>query len=264
MRINRFLARSGAADSRRKADDLIRAGRVRLNGVRLTEPGARLEPGRDRVEVDGRVVTLPTTTALYRHYKPRGVVASLDDPKGRPDLGPVQERLPNGCVPVGRLDRDSEGLVLWTNVGHWVERLTHPRYGAPKRYRVVVSGKVPQDFAERLSDVERLDDGTELAYPMELVDAWTRPDRRTVLELRLREGKRRQIRRVLGDFGLEVRRLIRVAEGGVELGELRPGELSPVEGPELEAFVAELGGSDQSSSSSGETPSGGENVSTST
>lgn len=258
MRINQFLARAGVA-SRRKADDLLREGRVRVNGSPAVEPGLQVDPERDVVEVDGRRVSGSGASRLFRYYKPRGIVCSLADERGRPDLSHVAAALPPGAVPAGRLDRASEGLLLWSTDGEWVKRLTHPRYGVPKRYRVTVSGQVPSDFSARFAAIRELEDGTPLGSPG-VVTAIRRRSAKTELEVELREGRNRQLRRMLEMCGLTVHRLIRIAEGSLTCEGLAPGVIEEVVGRSRRNLLVELG---LQSSDSGEMPSGGDHASNS-
>lgn len=258
MRINQFLARAGVA-SRRKADDLVEAGRVRVNGATVIKPGVQVDPAVDLVEVDGRRVAPATKGRLFRYYKPRGVVCSLADERGRPDLSEVARALPPGAVPAGRLDRASEGLLLWSTDGEWVKRLTHPRYGVAKRYRVTIAGRIRADFRTRFEAMRALEDGTPLGSPVRVLSIRRRSEK-TDIEIELREGRQRQIRRMLDMIGLEVRRLVRIAEGGVTLDGLAPGVVEEITGRARQAFLTEIG---LQSSDNGETPSGGDQASSS-
>src|SRR5829696_10037760 len=212
MRLNAYLARAGVA-SRRKADELIKAGRVRVNG----EPGQlhTFVESRDRVEVDGEPVAKQQLAHVLLH-KPAGVVTTASDPQGRPTVvGLVDHEF--RVVPVGRLDVDTTGALLLTNDGALAHRLAHPRYGVEKVYEVDVDGE-PSDEALR-----RLEIGVELE------DGPTAPARvrglgRSRIELTLHEGRNRQVRRMLEAVGHPVRRLHRSRYGGLELGALAPGE----------------------------------------
>lgn len=227
MRLNKFLQAAGAA-SRRKADELIRAGRVRVNGRPVREPWFEVDPGRDAVEVDGRRVVLPEEKHYFKLYKPRGVVSTLRDPHAGRTLA---EFIPPGLrlVPAGRLDRDSEGLVILTDDGDLVYRLTHPRFGVPKRYRVVLDRYITK------GDLERLSRGIELADGPFSPDRVRRLGPREV-ELVIHEGRKREIRRAFRALGYGVVRLVRTAMGPVELGDLAPGEIRPLGPEELRAL----------------------------
>jgi len=229
-RVQRSLARAGYG-SRRASEDLIRDGRVTING-RVASLGDRVDPETDVVEVDGaRVVTDPDARTFALH-KPAGVVSSLKDPQGRPDLTaylPADTRV----VPVGRLDRDTEGLLLLTGDGELANRLMHPRYGVEKEYLVEVDGApTSKQLAELRWGVE-LDDGPAKPRSVRVVDT---AGERTALRLVLTEGRKREVRRMLQAVGLPVRRLVRVRVGPVRLGTLPAGELRELGGEELSAL----------------------------
>jgi 23S rRNA pseudouridine2605 synthase len=229
-RVQRSLARAGYG-SRRASEDLIREGRVTING-RVASLGDRVDPQTDVVEVDGaRVVTDPDARTFALH-KPAGVVSSLKDPQGRPDLTaylPADTRV----VPVGRLDRDSEGLLLLTGDGELANRLMHPRFGVEKEYLAEVGGApTSKQLAELRRGVE-LEDGVAKPRSARVVDA---AGERAAIRLVLAEGRKREVRRMLQAVGLPVRRLVRVRVGPVRLGTLPAGELREIGGEELGAL----------------------------
>jgi 23S rRNA pseudouridine2605 synthase len=220
MRLNAYLARAGVA-SRRRADELIKAGRVRVNG----EPGRLntfVQTG-DRVEVDGEPVA-PQRLAYVLLHKPAGTVTTAQDPQGRPTVVDLVD-LPERVVPVGRLDVDTTGALLLTNDGPLAHRLAHPRYGVEKTYEVDVEGE-PDGTALRA-----------LAEGVELEDGRTAPARvrrlaPTTIELTIHEGRNRQVKRMFDAIGHPVRRLHRSAYAGLTLEGLEPGrwrELEPSE-----------------------------------
>jgi 23S rRNA pseudouridine2605 synthase len=229
-RVQRSLARAGYG-SRRASEDLIREGRVTING-RVASLGDRVDPQTDVVEVDGaRVVTDPDARTFALH-KPAGVVSSLKDPQGRPDLTaylPADTRV----VPVGRLDRDTEGLLLLTGDGELANRLMHPRFGVEKEYLAEVDGApTSKQLAELRRGVE-LEDGVAKPRSARVVDA---AGQRAAIRLVLAEGRKREVRRMLQVVGLPVRRLVRVRVGPVRLGTLPAGELREIDGEELSAL----------------------------
>jgi 23S rRNA pseudouridine2605 synthase len=229
-RVQRSLARAGYG-SRRAAEDLIREGRVTING-RVASLGDRVDPQTDVVEVDGaRVVTDPDARTFALH-KPAGVVSSLKDPQGRPDLRvylPTDTRV----VPIGRLDRDTEGLLLLTGDGELANRLMHPRFGVEKEYLAEVDGApTSKQLAELRRGVE-LEDGVAKPRSARVVDA---AGERAAIRLVLAEGRKREVRRMLQAVGLPVRRLVRVRVGPVRLGTLPAGELREIGGEELSAL----------------------------
>jgi pseudouridine synthase len=226
VRLNAYLARAGVA-SRRGADELIKAGRVRVNGA----PGAlnTFVDDADTVEVDGRAVARQALAHVLLH-KPAGVVTTARDPQGRPtvvDLVRHDARI----VPVGRLDVETTGALLLTNDGPLSHRLAHPRYGVEKVYEVDVEGAVADEVLRRLADGVELDDG--LTAP-----ARARRLGRSRLELVLHEGRNRQVRRMCESVGHPVRRLHRSRYAGLDLRGLAEGQWRDLDGAEIEALRA--------------------------
>ncbi|MGH7639421.1 MAG: pseudouridine synthase [Candidatus Dormibacteria bacterium] len=226
-RLGRWLARSGAV-SRREAERLIASGRVQVGGARPPKGGRLFDPELEEVRLDGRVVR-PQVAAGHRYLalnKPPGVVSTVRDPGGRPtvlDLVPDSNRL----YPVGRLDLDSRGLVLLTDDGDLALRLTHPRYGVPKSYRLTLRGRLQPGQMEALRQGPLLVDGATTPLEVRVLRAGAR---RTVLLVLLAQGRRRQIRRMCQAVGAHVDDLERVAIGSLRLGSLGVGltrELSP-------------------------------------
>lgn len=218
-RLQKFLSRAGVA-SRRKCEELIAAGRVKVNGQVVSVLGTKVDPASDRVEVDGRVLTVPNDHLYVLVNKPSGYVSTVHDPQGRPtvlDLAPKGQRL----YPVGRLDADSEGLLLLTDDGEVMQRLTHPSYEHEKEYHVLVEGQPDSKALQRLRQGVLLDDG--LTWPAEVAVLREEPDG-TWLRFIIHEGRKRQLRRMCAAVGHPVRRLIRVRMGPLRLGELRPGQ----------------------------------------
>ena len=222
MRLNAFLARAGVA-SRRRADELIKAGRVTVNG----EPG-RLNTvvgAHDRVEVDGREVERQRLRYVLLH-KPAGVVTTARDPQGRPtvvELVPDEPRV----VPVGRLDADTTGALLLTNDGPLAHRLAHPRYGVDKTYVAEVEGDPDAEALQRLCDGIELEDGRT-------GPARARRLGRGRVELVLHEGRKHQVKRMLAAVGLPVTRLQRSGYAGLTLEGLEPGECRELTDREVE------------------------------
>ena len=227
QRVAKRLARAGLC-SRREAERWIVDGRITINGVRIVSPAVDVKP-KDVIRVDGKLVPEPERPSLWRFHKPRGVVTTRMDPQGRPT---VFDRLPAGMphlMTVGRLDLNSEGLLLLTNDGDLARHLEHPDTGWQRRYRVRVHGTVDQ---RRLADLRQgiVVDGVrygaiEAALERQVAtNAW--------VTMALREGKNREVRRVLGALDLSVTRLIRVSYGPFHLGKLARGEVSEV-GPKI-------------------------------
>src|SRR5947207_4583673 len=220
MRLNAYLARAGVA-SRRKADELIKAGRVTVNG-RPGELNTFVE-ARDRVEVDGKPVAKQKLAYLLLH-KPAGVVTTARDPGGRPTVVELVPREPR-VVPVGRLDADTTGALLLTNDGPLAHRLAHPRYGVEKVYEIQVEGGPDERTLDRLRTGVQLDEGVT-------APAQARRLAPSALELTLHEGRNRQVKRMCEAVGHPVRRLHRSRYAGLTLEGLEPGrwrELEPSE-----------------------------------
>ena len=224
-RLQRALARAGFG-SRRACEELISSGRVRVNGREATL-GDRVDPSRDEVRVDDRRVSVDPGLRYVAFHKPRGVTTTMRDPHAERDL---TRYLPKGSrvFPVGRLDRDTEGLLLLTNDGSLANRLTHPRYGVEKEYLAEVDGTPSSRQVTRLRRGVDLDDGTARAIEARVAGG---SRGRGAVRLVMVEGRKREVRRMLEAVGLPVRRLIRVRVGPVRLGRLRPGELREL-GPE--------------------------------
>lgn len=222
-RVAKWIARAGLC-SRREAERLIAQGRVAVDGATLTEPGVSVE-GPARISVDGEPLPAPEPTRLFRFHKPRGLVVAERDPHGRET---IYDHLPDGLprvVPVGRLDLASEGLLLLTNDGELKRRLELPATGWTRRYRVRVHGEVDPDALAGLAGGIEID-GVRYGAIQARVDRQTGAN--TWLTVALREGKNREVRRVMEHLGLRVNRLLRVAYGPFQLGSLKLGELAEV------------------------------------
>ncbi|MBI4546135.1 MAG: rRNA pseudouridine synthase [Gemmatimonadetes bacterium] len=227
MRLQKFLSRAGVA-SRRRAERLIEVGRVRVNGEVVSQLGATVDASRDVVEVDGRRVQ-PAPPVWIALHKPRGYVTTRHDPQGRPT---VYDLLPPefaGLFYIGRLDRDTEGLLLLTNHGDLAHRLMHPRYQIPRVYEALLAGQITPPEIEHLLAGVPLEDGIARAEQLERLPAPGGMDR---IRLTIREGRKREVRRMLATLGHRVRRLLRRSYGPVRLGRLRRGtwrRLTPAE-----------------------------------
>jgi pseudouridine synthase len=254
-RLQKVMADAGVA-SRRDCELAIRAGRVRVNGRRVTALPCLVLPGRDLIELDGVVIDTRQRTAIRerpRLYlmlnKPRGVISTASDPGGRPNVvAMVQPALSSSqrVYPVGRLDADSTGLVLLTNDGELTHRLAHPRHGVAKEYRVTVQGQLTPEALARLSrgfylaDTKDPSRGAKRARPEGLRVLNQKKDRSrgdlSLVSLTLREGQNREIRRLFARVGVKVRRLERVALGPLQLGSLPIGRYRQLRAPEVEAL----------------------------
>jgi 23S rRNA pseudouridine2605 synthase len=218
-RLQRLLARAGYG-SRRTCEELIVEGRVTLNGT-LATLGDRADPVEDEVQVDGLEVNLDPNVKYYALHKPPGIVTTMRDPQGRPDISAFLP--PDGprVFPVGRLDRDTEGLLLLTNDGDLANALTHPRFGVEKEYLAEVGGVPTPRHIGRLRRGVDLEDGHARAKSARVAG---RSGDRGAVRLVMTEGRKREVRRLLAAVGLPVTRLVRVRLGGVRLGGLAPGE----------------------------------------
>jgi len=227
-RLQKALARAGYG-SRRACELLIIAGRVTLNGTVATL-GDRATAADDEVRVDGVTINLDPSVRYFALHKPAGVVTTMRDPQGRPDIRAFLP--PDGArvFPVGRLDRDSEGLLILTNDGDLADRLTHPRYGVEKEYLAEVEGSpAERDLARVRAGVE-LEDGRAAAKSVRLVG---RAGERAALQLVMTEGRKREVRRLLAAVGLPVARLVRLRIGPVRLGQLPAGQLRELTADEV-------------------------------
>lgn len=220
MRLQKFLSQAGIA-SRRAAEEMIRAGRVSINGKVSTELGVKVNPARDRIEVDGRPVGVAEPVWIALH-KPPGYMVSRHDPQGRPTIYELIPAEYSGLFHVGRLDYESEGLILLTNEGDAAHRLLHPSYEMDRVYDVGVRGKVSDAEIAQLLDGIELEDGLARAISVQRRPSpGPRADR---LLVTLREGRKREVRRLFRAIGHPVRRLVRRRFGPIELGSLKPGQ----------------------------------------
>jgi 23S rRNA pseudouridine2605 synthase len=230
-RLQKYLARCGVA-SRRRAEEIVRAGRVAVNGVVITQMGTQIDPERDQVQLDGRLVRPSASLRYLALHKPPGVVSTVRDDRGRRTVLDLAEIGRDRLYPVGRLDYESEGLVLLTNDGELAARLMHPRYNVSKVYRVWVAGCPTQLTLQRLAAGVRLSDGITRPAGVRV----RRLGDVTELELEIREGRNRQIRRMCDTVGHEVLRLQRVRIGPLSLGALPPSRWRDLEPAEVTAL----------------------------
>jgi len=228
MRLQAFLARAGVA-SRRKAEELILKGLVRVNGE-VAHLGQRVGTG-DLVEVAGRRVELPQKRVVLALHKPRGYTTTRSDPHAEKTVYELLPEIP-GLHPVGRLDRESEGLLLFTNDGELLFRLTHPRYGVRKVYRVWTErGTLPEAVCRKLVEGVALEDGPARALSC-------KPAQGGAI-LTLGEGRKREVRRMLQAVGYPVKRLLRLQVGPIRLGNLPPGKWRRLSEEEVAALLRE-------------------------
>jgi 23S rRNA pseudouridine2605 synthase len=236
LRINRALALAGVA-SRRGADELVRRGRVTLNGAPVIELATLINPRRDQLAVDGKPVKL-LATVYFLYYKPRGMICTQHDELDRWCTGDVCRQLGGAPRTVGRLDRESEGLLLLTNDGELANRLMHPRYGVRKQYLVNLAPVLTARHARAaLSGVE-LEDGP--ARLLELAELESDRER-SRLQVTVAEGRNRLIRRLFEALGYEVKRLKRISLAGLALGQLKPNEYRELGRAEVAALRRGVG-----------------------
>ncbi|TYO95574.1 pseudouridine synthase [Desulfallas thermosapovorans] len=218
-RLHKFMARSGVA-SRRGSEELIAQGKVRVNGKLVTVPGLKIDPLRDRVEVDGRPVRRPEKKVYLLLNKPTGYVSTVSDPRGRRKVTDLLGGIKQRVYPAGRLDYDSEGLLLLTNDGELTYALTHPRHEIPKTYQALVQG-VPG--AGKLAELARgvvLQDGPTSPAKVRMLK---NKGHSALLEITIHEGRNRQVRRMCQHIGHPVLSLRRVSIGPLKIGDLQPG-----------------------------------------
>jgi 23S rRNA pseudouridine2605 synthase len=227
-RLQRALARAGYG-SRRSCEQLIVEGKVTVD-ERIATLGDKVEIGRHRVEVDGAPVNLDPNVRYYAVHKPAGVVTTMHDPQGRDDIRTLLPSDGPRVFPVGRLDRDTEGLLVLTNDGGLADRLTHPRFGVEKEYLAEVDGVPTPGQVARLRTGVELDDGPAKAKVARIVDV--RTDRGQVRVV-MTEGRKREVRRMLAAVGLPVTRLVRLRVGPVRLGRMKPGAVRELTAEEV-------------------------------
>ena len=234
MRLHKFLAVCGVA-SRRSAEKLVAAGRVSVNGNVVSNVRRGVDPETDDIRLDGKRVE-PQSKVYIMLNKPRGYLTTMYDPQGRRAVSELVENVPQRVFPVGRLDKDTEGLLLMTNDGEVAYRLTHPKFEIKKTYHAVVSGVVTEESLDKVRAGVQLSDG--VTSPAE-VRVLSHQGNSTSVEICITEGKKRQIRRMCSAVGHEVIELKRVATAGVVLGDVAPGkwryltpeEISQLRGP---------------------------------
>jgi 23S rRNA pseudouridine2605 synthase len=219
VRLHKFLAAAGVA-SRREAERLIQGGRVEVNGQVVTTPGTRADPARDTIKVDGRRVHAEGARAYYLLHKPRGYITSVSDPEGRPTVMGLLHRVRERVFPVGRLDWNSEGLLLFTNDGDLAYHLTHPSNHVPKVSRVKVKGIIAQPEIERARRGLFLDGRKSLPARVTRISSQAN----TWLEVALHEGRKNQIRRIFERLGHPVLKLRRISIGPIADRNLKPGQ----------------------------------------
>lgn len=240
IRLQKALSQAGIA-SRRAAEKMIIDGRVEVDGQPVTELGARVDPNESVIRVDGtRVVADDSLTYLALH-KPRGMHSTMSDDRGRPCIGDVVEHRVRGhdrLSHVGRLDADTEGLLLLTNDGELAHRLMHPSYQVPKTYMATVLGTVPRGLGKTLRAGIELDDGPARVDRFAVVDAIPG---KAMVRVTLHEGRKHIVRRLLAAVGHPVQDLVRTEIGAVSLGEQRPGSIRALNRKEIGILYKAVG-----------------------
>jgi 23S rRNA pseudouridine2605 synthase len=233
VRIQKVLAEAGVA-SRRACEEIIAQGRVRVNGKVIREMGLKVDPETAKIEVDGEAIQPAQSRILLAFNKPAGVVSAMSDPQGRPCLGDYFSEWPGRLFHVGRLDFETEGLILLTNDGDLANRLAHPKHEVVKRYLVQVRGVLPTNLSSILRVGVELEDGLVRLSSMKIL---TRSEKSALLQIELHEGRNRIIRRLFAQLGLPVEHLVRIGVGSIDLGELRPGRWRAISEPEMKKLL---------------------------
>ncbi len=218
VRLQKFLAESGVA-SRRKSEELIDQGKVKVNG-RVAMIGDKVDPKKDTITVNGKKIIKTKTFTYIVLHKPRGFITTMSDEMDRKCVAELIKDVPGRVYPVGRLDRDSEGMLLFTNDGAFANAMTHPTKHVPKTYRVTVRPSITEDQITALTQGVIIGDRKTAPAEVRVV---TKEEGRVVLEIILYEGRNRQIRKMCEEVGLEVARLKRTAIGSIKLGMLKQG-----------------------------------------
>ena len=238
-RLQKILSRAGVA-SRREAERWIVEGRVAVNGTIVRKLGSQADPVKDSIKVDGKRIKLAAAPLYYALHKPAGIITTLNDPERRPDLSPFIHRLgeKRRVFPVGRLDFNSEGLLLLTNDGELAQRLAHPRFGVKKTYRVKLSACPTETDLASIRKGIHLEEGITAPARVRIVEklrknAW--------VEIEIHEGRKREVRRMFEALGYFVEKLIRIRVGTVGLGSLPRGALRPLSQGEVTALKRAVG-----------------------
>ena len=224
VRLQKFMADCGVA-SRRACEALIDEGRVKVNGKIVKTQGAKIDPINTKVEVDNELISATKTKTYLAFNKPAGILSTMSDPEGRPSLQDFFGSWPDRLFHVGRLDKESEGLIILTNDGQWAHESTHPSFGVEKTYLVQSEEPISRSAFQNLMEGVELEDG--LAKPISVAR------RGAMIEVVIHEGRNQIVRRMFDALGYPVERLIRTAIGSIKLGELPPGKWRSLNSVEL-------------------------------
>lgn len=240
IRLQKVLSQAGIA-SRRVAEQMITDGRIEVDGRIVTELGTRVDPGTADIRVDGARIVLDDSMVYLAINKPRGMHSTMSDDRGRPCVGDLVEHRVRGnkkLFHVGRLDADTEGLLLLTNDGDLAHRLMHPSFEVPKTYLATVNGTVPRGLGKTLKAGVELEDGPVQLDDFAVVDA---VPGKTLVKVVLHEGRKRIVRRLLDSVGFPVKELVRTDIGPVALGDQRPGSIRVLTRKEVGDLYAAVG-----------------------
>ncbi|MFF0746206.1 pseudouridine synthase [Streptomyces sp. NPDC004111] len=235
-RLQKILARAGMG-SRRACEELIDQARVEVNGKIVVEQGMRVDPHKDEIKVDGLTVAAQSHL-FFALNKPAGVVATMGDPDGRQNLNDYVNNRETRLFHVGRLDTETEGIILLTNHGELAHRLTHPKYGVKKTYLAAIQGPLPRELGKRLKDGIELEDGYARADHFRVVE---NTGKNYLVEVTLHEGRKHIVRRMLAEAGFPVERLVRTSFGPIALGDQKSGWLRRLTNTEVGMLMKEVG-----------------------
>ncbi len=237
VRLQKVLAQAGIG-SRRTCEDLIREGRVDVDGRRVTELGTRVDPATAVVHVDGERIVTAEDIVVLSFNKPQGVLSTMSDERGRPCVGDYVADRTERLFHVGRLDADTEGLLLITNDGTLAQHLSHPSHGVEKSYIATVPGPVKRDVGRRLRAGVELEDGMAAVDSFAIIQSLPG---HALVEVTLHEGRKHIVRRLLDEVGHPVESLVRTRIGPIRLGQQRPGTVRTLSGPELRSLYTAAG-----------------------
>lgn len=238
VRLQKVMANAGVA-SRRVCEEMIANGRVEVNGTLIVEPGVRIDPERDRVHVDGMRLQLNAAMQYFVFNKPRNVVSTMEDPEGRKCVADfLRKQGQTRLFHVGRLDYQTEGLLLLTNDGEAANRLAHPSYEVPKTYLVQVRGTLPAGIGAQMKKGIKLEDGWASVDSFRIIDS---TPGHMLVEVILHSGRNRIVRRLFDEVGFPVTRLVRVQVGPIRLGDQKQGSIRPLGNQEVGHLLAMVG-----------------------